>query len=66
MGLILGGLSFLNIIVNSGLGGFLEEFSFSVIYNRIAENFSLIMVVGILSIIPFKIIQSVEGNMVEI
>ena len=64
MGLILGGLSLLNLIVNSGLGGLLEEFSFSVAYNRIVENFSLTIAIGILSLIPFKIIQSIESNLV--
>lgn len=66
MGMILGGLDFLTLIVNSGLGSFLEEFSFLVAYNRITENFSLIIVVGILSLIPLKFIQSIEQNLVGI
>jgi len=66
MGVILGGLAFLNLIINSGLGAFLEEFSFLVAYNRITENFSLMIVVGILSLIPFKFIQSIEQNLVGI
>ena len=60
MGMILGGLSLLNLIVNSGLGGFLEEFSFFVAFNRIVENFSLIIVIAALSLIPFRFIQSTE------
>ncbi len=65
MGLILGMLSFLNLIVNSGFGAFLEEFSFFVVYYRITENFTLIIVVGFLSLIPFKFIQSIEQNLVR-
>lgn len=64
MGLILGGLSFLNLIVNSGLGTFLEDFSLLNAYNQIFENFSFIIVIGILSLIPYKYIQSIEQNLV--
>ena len=66
IGVILGGLAFLNLIVNSGLGTFLGEFSLLDAYNRIIENFSFIIVIGILSLIPFKFIQSIEQNLVGI
>ena len=65
IGLILGGLAFLNLIVNIGLGTFLEEFSLFNAYNRVIENFSLTIVIGILSLIPYKFIQSIEQNLVE-
>ncbi|MFX1518282.1 MAG: hypothetical protein ACFFC6_18450, partial [Promethearchaeota archaeon] len=64
MGLILGGLAFLNLIVNSGLGTFLEDFSLFNASNQIIENFSFIIVIGILSLIPYKFIQSIEQNLV--
>jgi uncharacterized membrane protein len=64
MGIILGGLSFLSLIINNGLGDFLEGFSFPSTYNQIVENFSFIIVIGSLSLIPFKIIKSIEYNLV--
>ena len=66
MGLILGGLAFLSLIVNSGLGTFLEEFSFFEVNIRIIEDFSFIIVLGILSLIPYKFIQSIEQDLVGI
>ncbi|MFW9905350.1 MAG: hypothetical protein ACFFFH_13500 [Candidatus Thorarchaeota archaeon] len=66
MGIILGGLAFLNLIVNSGLGTFLREFSLIDAYNRIIRDFSFIIVIGILSLLPFKFIQSIEQNLVGI
>lgn len=66
MGVILGGLAFLSLFVNTGFGTFLEEFSLFDAYNQIIENFSFMIVIGILSLIPFKFIQSIEQNLVGI
>ncbi|MFX0050608.1 MAG: hypothetical protein ACFFAJ_07580 [Candidatus Hodarchaeota archaeon] len=65
MGIILGILSSLNLMVNGFLGSLSEEISFTLVYDRIGKNFSLIIIVGILSLIPFKSVQSNEHTLVE-
>ena len=66
MGLVLAGVSFLNLMVNGILAGILENLSFSIIYDRIVANFSVTIVLGFFSIIPFKFVQSIEYNREEI
>ena len=58
MGLLLGGISFLNFTINGLLKSTSEIWLFSVILNRIDEFFSLSIVLGSLSFIPFKDIKS--------
>lgn len=62
MGLLLGGLAFLNFVVNGFLNGLFEKLPF---YKIIQDYFSLSIVVGCISFIPLKDIQALEGKMVE-
>ncbi|MFX0014061.1 MAG: hypothetical protein ACFFB2_14010 [Promethearchaeota archaeon] len=62
MGLLLGGLTFLNFAVNGFLRGTLETLPFSKIFK---DYFSFSIIVGSLSIIPLKDVQSFEDKMIE-